>query len=52
MWILYEKRIDKYLQEKHFDMTCIHTRPQVRDSILYFKYQIIVIDSYSTRRNS
>ncbi len=30
MWILYEQRIDKFLEEKHLDVTCHHTRPEVR----------------------
>ncbi|UJR34007.1 hypothetical protein I4U23_021421 [Adineta vaga] len=28
MWILYEKRIDKILQDKHFDTTCTYSRSQ------------------------
>jgi hypothetical protein len=31
MWILYEKRIDKFLKEKHLGITCHHTRPQVNN---------------------
>jgi hypothetical protein len=38
MWILYEKRIDKFLKDKHLDITCNHTRPQVRYSIPDFEY--------------
>jgi hypothetical protein len=35
MWDLYEQRIDQYLQEKHLDITCQHSRPQVRYSKIF-----------------
>ncbi len=35
MWNLYEKRIDKYLQEKHLDIICHDHYPQVRDIKIY-----------------
>ncbi|CAF0726467.1 unnamed protein product [Rotaria sordida] len=28
IWILYEKRIDKFLKDKHLNITCNHIRPQ------------------------
>ncbi|CAF3645717.1 unnamed protein product [Rotaria socialis] len=29
MWILYEKRIDKFFKENHFNITCSNARPQI-----------------------
>lgn len=30
MWIVYEKRINKFLEEKNLQITCNYVRPQVR----------------------
>lgn len=53
MWDLYEKRIDQYLQEKHFDTRCHHQHSPVRktESSLISIKSISVADSLSSRIN-
>lgn len=48
MWILYEKRINKYLKDKNLNINCHYTRPQVKYLLLSFEYKIISLDIYST----
>ncbi|CAF0852540.1 unnamed protein product [Adineta steineri] len=40
MWVLYEKRIDKFLKEKHFNINCKDTHPQTSTQLKeVVKYQ-------------